>query len=454
MVAATLVLAGCTGHSAARQPRATKPASIVAGPQLSASQPCPSDPSFQCSTLNVPLDRSGRVPGRLSLKVEVQQPKPAPKGYLVFLSGGPGQGGASYAERLSQRFPEVDRNYRWVSLDFRGTGAGALDCPQLQHELGYDDLSIPTVAAVRQCVQRLGPAATRYSVTDTVADLDDLRQALGAQTWAMDGISYGTYIGERYVLAHPQNVSRLVLDSVVPHTGDEALQQTTFHAFARVLADLCRQRRCPSDPVADLAAVLKHRTDAATVSDAILEAGIYDGKYLGVPEALDAAARGNPALLDALIGKRAADAAQSDIARLSQGTHASSLCADMTWPWSGQPETTPAQRAARLAAAARAVGDRAFYPFTAAQGAGSGLAVTCENWPATVAPKVARTLPPVPTLLLGGSHDLSCPIEWLRQEAAVTPDSQVRIFANTGHSQQTWNGDPAAIIVLSEFLDR
>lgn len=458
LVAASFGVVGC-GHSPkparsalnTRTP-ASAATSAVAAPKLADEHACATDQTFTCASLTVPLDRTGQVPGNLRLPVEVQAGPLKPKGYLVFLSGGPGEYGASYAEGLSQRFPEVNRNYTWVSLDFRGTGAaGAPGCPSLQRQVGTDDLAIPTVAAVNQCAGMLGHDATLYSSTNTVADLDDLRRALGAQTWAMDGISYGTYYGERYVLAHPRNVSKLVLDSVVPHSGDEPLVQTPLHAFARVFHSICAERSCPSDPVADLHTILQHRTDAATVSDALLQAGIYDGKYVGVPEALDAAAHGQPAKLDQLIAARAKDAATSDPKILSQGTHASALCADIAWPWPA--DAGSAQRAARLRAMAAAMPASVFYPYTANDALGNGIAVTCEHWPSAPAPVVAKQLPPVPTLLLGGTHDLSCPIEWLQQEAAVTPNKQVHIFADTGHSQQTYNGDRAAIGVLTKFLD-
>ena len=55
-----------------------------------------------------------------------------------------------------------------------------------------------------------------YSTTATVADLDAVRKALGVERIGMLGISYGTYVAERYARAHPDHVSRLVLDSVVP----------------------------------------------------------------------------------------------------------------------------------------------------------------------------------------------------------------------------------------------
>ena len=109
--------------------------------------------------------------------------------------------------------------WRIVAIDQRGTGAGALRCPALQREMGASDLTPPTPGAVRACGARIGPERRFFTTTDTVADLELLRRALGVDRIALDGTSYGTYVAERYALAHPDRVDRLVLDSVVPHAG-------------------------------------------------------------------------------------------------------------------------------------------------------------------------------------------------------------------------------------------
>src|SRR5919201_480980 len=98
-------------------------------------------------------------------------------------------------------------------LDQRGTGAGALRCPALQRAAGASDLTVPPPSAIDSCARTIGPARAFYTTADTVADLDQLRRALGARQWTLDGVSYGTFVAERYALAHPGQVKRLVLDS-------------------------------------------------------------------------------------------------------------------------------------------------------------------------------------------------------------------------------------------------
>ena len=48
----------------------------------------------QCSTVVVPLDRTGQVPGTISLHVEVVPAQGTPRGAIFLIAGGPGQGSA------------------------------------------------------------------------------------------------------------------------------------------------------------------------------------------------------------------------------------------------------------------------------------------------------------------------------------------------------------------------
>src|SRR5205823_12986103 len=65
----------------------------AAPPGLTDPHPCPQEAGFTCSTLRVPLDRSGHVPGTLDLNVAAADNAGASRGVLLFLTGGPGQPG-------------------------------------------------------------------------------------------------------------------------------------------------------------------------------------------------------------------------------------------------------------------------------------------------------------------------------------------------------------------------
>jgi pimeloyl-ACP methyl ester carboxylesterase len=236
LVAAALLAAGCGGASTRVRARATATATPeveLQTPQLSEPAPCKAIARATCATLRVPLDHSGRTPGTLDLRVAMAGPEGAP--VLVLLSGGPGQPGLPFLAPSRTRLGAVARRLRLVVIDQRGTGRRPLRCPALQRQMGASDLTPPTAAAVRTCATRIGAARRFYATTDTVADLEALRQALGADRLALDGVSYGTYVAERYALAHPDRVSRLVLDSVVPHAGATVFSEVSIKATIRVL---------------------------------------------------------------------------------------------------------------------------------------------------------------------------------------------------------------------------
>jgi len=452
LAAAAVVLALASGCSGPVQAGKTR---IPQG--LRDVRPCPGIPGFNCGSLSVRLDPFGPAPGRLSLRVAVSDVVAAPHGVLVLLTGGPGEAGVPFAARLAGRLGPALRGYRMVMLDQRGTAAGALDCPALQQQMGASDLTVPAPAAVRSCAAAIGPDRGYFATADTVADLETLRQALGVRTLTLDGISYGSYVAERFALAHPAEVSRLVLDSVVPTWNVDPLQLDTMRRTAVVLRDACAAQACSTDPAADLAAVVRRYHDGPALLDTLVALSIGAPAFPGVPAALHAAAAGHPAALDALMDRvRAAQAAPAGF--LSQGLHASTLCADLPMPWGG-PQTPLAARPAALARAVARLRPAQVWPFDRATAAGNGIIQTCLYWPPTLVPAQGPAgagsqarLPGVPVLLLAGSHDLSTPLSGAQAQAARAPDGRLFVVPAAGHSVQSRAAGDAAQAEVARFL--
>ena len=421
------------------------------GPALTGSHPCPGQPGFTCSTLTVPLDWGGPAGGSVALSVAASD-HPGRLGTLLFLTGGPGQPGVPFVSRLAGRLGSLLDGYRLVMYDQRGTGAGALQCPALQHEMGSTDLTVPTGAAVRACAHELGPRRRFFSTADTVADVEALRAALGASTLVLDGVSYGTFVAERYALAHPRHVSRLVLDSVVPQEGAPALEVDNAHGTARVLRAVCRADGCHTDPGSDLAAVVRRHGHGPAILSALVTSSVIDPTYQGVVPALHEARLGRPAALTAVLARLGPDTGTPAVA-LSQGLHASTLCADTPMPWGG-PAAPVGIRAGALRRAARRVRAAAVWPFNRATAAGNGIVQTCRLWPRTPPPPSFhdRDLPPVPTLLLSGDRDLSTPLAWARAEARRAPDGRLVIVPGAGHSVQSRAVSDAGRAAVTAFL--
>ncbi|MGH3866419.1 MAG: alpha/beta fold hydrolase [Pseudonocardiaceae bacterium] len=419
----------------------------------------PGGVTFSCATLSVPLDHAGlrAAPpqsGQLSLQVAMADNTTAPRGVLVWLVGGPGEPGVGLTAVITRQFdPAVLRDYRLVMISSRGTGTGALQCPQLQQVLS----AVPPSSAVRACAHSIGDDRQFYTTADTVADLDMLRQALRVDRLTLDGASYGTFVAERYAITHPDRVSRLVLDSIVPQDGVDPLQIAVLGRTAEVLRTVCRESRengCATDPAQDLSEVVRRRHDGPELLDTLTALTVGRPKLADVPVALHQAARGDDTQLDAIIAAAHRGPAIT-VDKLSQGLHYTTACEDMHGPW-GDADTPVSGRGSATMKAVAALSEEAVFPYDRATAAGNGTVLPCQEWPST--PVVAfpsdADLPPVPTLLLAGDHDLDTPLAWAQQEATHAPHGHLVVIPGSGHITQNNANGPAGRAVVTRFLTR
>ena len=103
--------------------------------------------------------------------------------------------------------------------------------------------------------------------------------------------------------------------------------------------------------------------------------------------------------------------------RLSQGLHASTLCADAPAPWGDASAPLPGREQALDDAAAK-LSEEDLYPYDRETATGNGIALQCLHWPPVDVPdpQGPAPLPDVPTVLLAGDKDLSTPMEWASSE--------------------------------------
>jgi pimeloyl-ACP methyl ester carboxylesterase len=412
---------------------------------------------FSCATLSVPLDHgllSGPpTQGRLALRVAMADNVDAPRGVLFWLVGGPGEPGVPLAADIASGFdPAVLRDYRLVFLSARGTGDGALRCPELQQAVGGSDLAVPPPGAVTACARDLGADRRFYSTASTVADLDALRAALGVPTVSLDGASYGTFVAERYAMTYPDRVARLVLDSVVPHDGLDPMELDAFVRTADVLRMVCRETGCGTDPAQDLSTVVRVRRDGPALLDTLSDLSSGRPDLAGVPAALHDAVEGDYTALDRMVAATI-KGSRATADELSAGLHAATTCQDMVGPWGGAASPA-AGRAAATAAAVAAVADTAFFPFDRATATDNGQVAVCQQWPATpVVPFAAgRDLPPVPVLVLAGDHDLNTPLAWGEQELARAPRGRLVVVPGAGHVTQDHANGAGGREAVRQFL--
>ena len=418
--------------------------------------PC-GENGLECTTVTVPLDRSGVTPGTVSLHVEELPAPGKPRGVLFFVAGGPGQAssgtfqlGAGAVDWRGQ-FP----GYTLVAFDNRGTGkSGVLRCPELQANPFASGARAQ--ALVAKCATEIGPSRAFYSTRDHADDIDAVRQALGVDKIALWGTSYGTQLSVAYALTYPSHVDRLLLDSVADAQGRDPFALDDLQQMPKGLASLCSGGICKaatSNFVGEVAKLgnrmaahpLKGKVAKATggtktvqangidfLSGALLDTDLNAGLAAEVPAAVHAALRGRLRPLLRLVElDRESSATPAD--DLSMGMFTATVCDDGPFPW--DPSTPLAQRPAKLAAARNALPGGSTGPF-GLWATELGPAAFCLLWP----PQASRPgigsgpLPNVPVLVFEGERDLRTPLSNGAALAARFPQGHLVTVPGVGHS--------------------
>lgn len=402
---------------------------------------------FTCTTLRVPLDRQRSGGPSLDLAVIAADNVNAPRGVLLMLAGGPGQPGVSVLPRIRDNVhPDVLREYRLVMFDQRGTGPKGINCSALQGTVGGSDFLTPPAEAVDECAQRIGSGLGYYGTPDTVEDIEQLRQYLKVDRLTLDGTSYGSFTAAQYGLKYPDRVQTLVLDSVVPHKGFDPMGVDLMAATGGVLTAACHQDpACTTDPVADLAWLVQHGVSGTDLMESLSVASLnsVNPSLKGIPAILHAARNGDDAGLKELFQQTTSMGLSYDT--LSAGLHMATLCSDLRFPWSG---TT--NRPAGLDAAVRRLDPKRLYPYDVRTARDQLMIQGCLRWPAarvSTYPASQELLPR--TLILHGSNDLFCPLEWAQWEQAHARSAKMVVVPGSGHSVQR---DPRGQEAVRAFL--
>jgi pimeloyl-ACP methyl ester carboxylesterase len=432
---------------------------------------------FQCGQLPVPLDRTGAVPGTLTLSIKrvVAASNPTTSA-VVALAGGPGQAALPAATEFASILGPALANRDLLVFDQRGTGAsGRLRCK------AFDDQLASVAEAAADCANELGPARAFYRTADSVDDIEAIRVESGYQKLVLFGVSYGTKVALDYAAKYPANVEALVLDSVVPPEGSDVLNISTFKAMPRALGELCSNGACnaiTTNVGRDLFNLvhsigrkalrgnvntpggqhLRVTLDQDGMLDILLAGDLNPLLRTELPAAMRSAIKGDRRpLLRMLL--RAVGLTGIPNVRLqgaldetdSTALFAATRCEESIFPWDRAAGV--GQRADQALAAARAHPPTDFQPFGFRVALRSEAIPVCLAWPnASPPPAPPGPLPQVPTLILDGGADLRTPVEDAASVAARIPGAVLVSAPYTGHSVVTSDLGDCAKNALATFF--
>ncbi len=139
-------------------------------------------PRIQCAALAVPLDRSGAVPGTVTLHVRRLRARRQRLGAIFALAGGPGQAALPFLADFADEMRAGLGTRDLIVFDQRGTGrSGLLRCPALERTTDVDPAT-----EIQRCAESLGPRRSRYTTSDSVEDMEAVRRAANVERITID----------------------------------------------------------------------------------------------------------------------------------------------------------------------------------------------------------------------------------------------------------------------------
>ena len=396
----------------------------------------------QCGTLEVWENRETKRGRRISINVAVvparlrsREPDP-----IVLFAGGPGQSAVALAGQVMPIFAKLNDTRDLLLVDQRGTGqSNPLDCDDDQEQplqSLFED-ALPE-HLVESCLQELDADPAHYATPEAVADMDEVRAALGYDKLNLWGGSYGTRVALEYLRRHGDHVRSVVLDGVAPADmklplsfvadGEAALERLVRDCESQVLCH--RSYPALRQSIVQLrgelarrpmrAAIQDPRTgerDTIRVTENVFLSGLFRPLYVAelaslLPYGVSAASRGdfNPLLAQNL--EFTDDVSEN----LSLGMHLSVICTEDI------PRVTPQD----LAMAGHAFFGRALV---------DDFLRACSKWPRGRVP--ADFYDPVrsdvPVLILSGGIDPATPPRHGDEVARTLTHAKHFVAPHLGH---------------------
>ena len=416
------------------------------------------DNEVRCGTLNVIENRATRQGRIIALNVVVlpaiaRNKEPDP----VFLfAGGPGQAATDLAREALGILGGLNNKRDVVLIDQRGTGkSNGLFCAtpdakslEMADPAKREVLSRKSITA---CRDKLAAKAdlTQYTTTIAMADMDQVREALGYERINLWGGSYGTRAAMEYLRRYENRVRSVVLDGVAPPSLalPESFARDAGQALEKMFIACDQEVRCGKRyadlkiTVDELVANLAKQPRSASIADPVtgivrevnvtremLLTAVFSTLYVPemaatLPVSLTKAKQGDFAPLMAM-GAMFGDVTKD---KLAIGMQLSVVCA----------EDVPRIKRGQLAAQPHPF-DRMFV---------DEFAKGCELWPSgTMADDFDQPVKSAkPVLILSGGLDPVTPPQYGDEVKKHFPNSLHAVANNAGHGVSSRGCGPKLI---------
>jgi pimeloyl-ACP methyl ester carboxylesterase len=469
LAAGVLLLPACGGGDDGDDSADTTPAPAPApAPEfgsipfsdLDKCDPLPNKPEYRCGTIEVPFERADPSYGTTDIGFAVypRRDRRAPsEGAIFMVEGGPGYPSSGTGGTFERLMRPLLENHDMVLVDQRGQGLSEqFDCPDLQAGEG------PEFVTVAECARRLGDQFISYRTSAAADDIDSVREALGYETIALYGDSYGTFLAQSYAYRHGDRLDALVLDSAYPAFGEDPWYPSLPRTGIRSLGLACdRAPGCEGDAIARLEegveTLREQRRPVIDAVTALIDAsGSPPESYLQLDRALSDLVDGDPTAWEKLVSPARVGIRNDD--RYQTAGQWIVSCNDYPMIW--DKHASEPERRAQLEEAIGEYRQDAFEPFTTREIAYSpGTAyLACLTFP----PPTDVYEPPVdpetqepteaPVLVVSGEmDDITTPSEG-RKVASFFPDSEWYQARNAGHVDALYAPSGPAGTEIRQFL--
>lgn len=196
--------------------------------------------SAQCALVDAPLSYDNPSEGAISLFLWRMQNAPQSRAQVWLLAGGPGIASNTLTP-IAKALLEAHPDWAVYSMDHRGVGNSTLlECAAVPPGSDITDEN------VRPCLDELnqtwGGKLQFFSTTSAARDLSLVveRTRTDAPVYVY-GVSYGTYLLQRYLVLFPAQIQGIVLDSIVTQ-GQLFLDEydVDFNQAGKQVMDRCK----------------------------------------------------------------------------------------------------------------------------------------------------------------------------------------------------------------------